>query len=256
MPEEGALVVYGRGADLGNFKFFADDLVTTELTSFKRENIVIKNVERRNVFFDLLNNPPFTFKVKEFHIYAHSIGGGLFLAYKDQAVQNLRNGIVAPARGGTASYTSVLNTEIGTIFTDDLIRSPYSGYRTRIRTLFSNNAKIKIWGCNSGVANWVYSDEDSNGNLVYDLNAHANSYYWRALNEFNMPKPSIAQAFANYFQVTTYGATSGSSIQVKYQGRWVSSPEFLRATRRRTVNEQDVLRLAPDRGNYNEYRPQ
>src|SRR5262245_43632572 len=110
MPEEGALVVYGRGADLGNFKFFADDLVTTELTSFKRENIVIKNVERRDAFFDLLNNPPFTFKVKEFHIYSHSIGGGLFLAYHDQHIQNLRGGIMTPARGGTANYMSVLNT--------------------------------------------------------------------------------------------------------------------------------------------------
>jgi hypothetical protein len=256
MPEEGVLIVYGRGDKLGNFKLFADDLVTTELTSFKRQNVVIKNVERRNAFFDLLNSPPFAFKIKELHIYAHSIGAGLFLAYGDPALQHARSTVADRARGGTATYLRVLNTEIGTIFTDDLIRSPYKDYRTRIRTHFSNDAKIKIWGCNSGIANWAYSDVDSNGNYVYDLNAPASSYYWRALNEQNIPKPSIAQAFANYFQVETYGATSGSSIQVRHQGRWMSSPEFLRATRRRVVNEQDVLRLAPDRGVYNEYRPQ
>lgn len=250
MQEDGALVVYGRGAELGNFKFFADDLVTTELTSFKRQNIVIKNVERRKDFFELLNNPPFTFKLKELHIFAHSIGGGLFLAYGDPGIQPARYTVAGRARGGTATYLRVLNTEIGTIFTDDLIRSPYKDYRQRIRAIFSANAGIKIWGCNSGVANWTYSDVDSNGNYVYDSNAPASSYYWRALNESNTPKPSIAQAFADYFQVTTYGATSGSSIQVKNKGRWVSSARL-----NRKVNEQDVLRLAPDRGVYNEYIP-
>lgn len=29
MPEQGALIIYGRGEKLGNFKFFADDLLTT-----------------------------------------------------------------------------------------------------------------------------------------------------------------------------------------------------------------------------------
>src|SRR5262245_65348313 len=93
-------------------------------------------------------------------------------------------------------------------------------------------------------------------NYVYDLDAPAETYYWRAIIEFNMPKPSIAQAFANYFQVATYGAGSGSSIQVKYRGRWVSSTQFLKTTHRKSVNEGDVLRLAPDSGDYNEFRPQ
>ena len=34
MPEKGALVIYGRGGELGNFKFFADDLKTTELAAY------------------------------------------------------------------------------------------------------------------------------------------------------------------------------------------------------------------------------
>src|SRR5262245_33878588 len=136
MPDEGVLIAYGRGADLGNFKFFADDLVTTELTAFNRRNIVIKNVERRDAFFALLNSPPFTFKIKEFHIYSHSTGGGLFLGYKDPDLGRARAAIADRARGGTANYMSVLNTEIGAIFTDDLIRPPYRDYRARIRALF------------------------------------------------------------------------------------------------------------------------
>jgi hypothetical protein len=254
MPEEGALVIYGRGGGIGNFKFFADDLVSTELTSIKRQNIVTKNVERRKDFFDLLNMQ-FAFKLKELHIYTHSIGGGLFLAYGNPSLQEARRMVASQRRGQTATYLRVLDTEAGTIFTDDLIRAPYKDYRTRIRALFSDGAKIKIWGCNSGVSNWVYSDIDTNGNRVTNPNATARFYYWRALNEFNFPKPSIAQAFADYFQVRTYGATSGSSIQVRHRGRWLSSPDFLRTTSRRAVNEQDLLRLAPDRGDYNEYRP-
>ena len=149
----------------------------------------------------------------------------------------------------------MLNNEIGQIFTDDLIRKPYIDYHAKIRSIFETGAKIKIWGCNSGVSEWLYSDPASNGNNVYDINAPASYYYWRALNEMNVPKPSIAQALADYFQVTTYGATSGSSIQVKYKGAWVSSPNYLKKTGNKFVVESDVMRLAPDKGNYNEYKP-
>jgi hypothetical protein len=256
MSTEGALVIYGRGADLGNFQFFADDLVTTELKAFSKKNIVIRNIERRDALFDLLKNPPFAFKLKEFHIYSHAFGAGLALGYKDPALLNARTALADRSRGGRATYVTVLNTEKGMLFTDDLIRAPYRDYAATVRALFAEKAKIKIWGCNSGVSNWTYSDEDDAGNLVYDLDAPASYYYWRALNEQQRPKPSIAQAFANYFRVTTYGATSGSSIQVLYQGRWVSSPKFLQATGRRFVTERDVLRLGPDRGNYVEYKPQ
>ena len=253
MPERGALVIYGRGDSLGNFKFFADDLRTTELASYG-EHIEIVNIERRDAFFQLLLKPPI--QIKELHIYSHSIGGGLFLGYGDKSLDGERSRIVDFKRGGRANYISVLNVEKGAVLTDDFIRKPYSEYRDKIRANFAPNAKIKIWGCNSGWVGWRYSDEDQNGNSVYDLDASATSYYWRALNEFNSPKPAIAQVFANYFQVPTYGAGSGSSVQVKYKGKWVSSPDFLKVTRRRSVNEADVLRLAPDKGDYNEYQPQ
>ena len=48
-------------------------------------------------------------------------------------------------------------------------------------------------------------------------------YYWRALNERNTPKPSIAQALAWYFKRTVYGANAGAHIEVLHHGHWVSS---------------------------------
>lgn len=254
MAEEGALVIYGRGADLGNFKLFADDLVTTELAAFEKEDITIKNIERRDAFFDYLKDTVFKFKIKEMHIYSHSYGGALSIGYKDPAIANSRNGFNDTVRGGRTNYLTVLNNEVGHIFTDDLIRKPYIDYQTKIRTIFAPNAKIKIWGCNSGIVDWAYSDMRGN-ERVYDLDAPADYYYWRAINEMNNPKPSIAQAFADYFQVTTFGATSGSSIQVKYKGKWIGSPTYLKQTGRKYVVESDVMRLAPDVGIYNEYKP-
>jgi hypothetical protein len=53
-----ALVMYGRGGSLGNFKFFADDLVTTELSGYPRADVAIENVERRDAFFAVLNRHP------------------------------------------------------------------------------------------------------------------------------------------------------------------------------------------------------
>jgi hypothetical protein len=255
MAEEGALVIYGRGADLGNFKFFADDLVTTELTAFKKEDIIIETVERRNGFFDYLKDTAFKFKIKEMHIYSHSYGGALSIGYKDPTIAKSRESFNDTARGGRTNYLNVLNNEVGHIFTDDLIRKPYIDYQTKIRTIFAPNAKIKIWGCNSGIVDWKYSDQDNAGNYVYDIDAPAAYYYWRAINEMNNPKPSIAQAFADYFQISTFGATSGSSIQVKYKGKWIGSPNYLKQTGRRYIVESDVMRLAPDVGDYNEYKP-
>lgn len=254
MPNQmGALIIYGRGAELGNFKFFADDLYTTELARFGT-NIQARNIERREDFFQLLLNPPII--IRELHILSHSIGGGLFLGYGDDALNSERSHIAASKRGGKANYYSVLNTEKGAVFTDDLIRPPYANYRAAIQKRFTADAKIKIWGCNSGWVGWRYSDEDTSGNRVYDIDSDAKYYYWRALNQLHSPKPSIAQEFANYFQRTTYGAGSGASIQVKYQEKWIWVNDFLKATKRRFVKETDILRLAPDKGDYNEYEPQ
>ena len=259
MADEIVLVIYGRGDSLGNFKFFADDLVTTELAGYDKKNIIIKNIERRKDFFDYLNAPPFPAKIKELHIYSHSYGGALSLGYGDPVIMNSRGLLADDARGGTANYLSVLNNEVGSIFTDDLVRPPYAGYRAKLQSNFAADGKIKIWGCNSGVTEWAYSDSRTVGRRsvqVYDLDAPADSYYWRAINEPGTPKPSIAQAFADYFRVKTFGATSGSSIQLKVNGVWKNSKSYLKKIGRKYVYESDTLRLAPDEGDYNEYNPQ
>lgn len=254
MADEIALVFYGRGDSLGNFKFFADDLVVTELAGFDKKNIIIKNVERRKDFFDFLNTNPFPAKIKEFHIYSHAYGGALSLGYHDPVIGNSRALIADTKKGGKANYLSVLDNEVGSLFSDDFIRKPYSDFKPKLQGLFAKDAKIKIWGCNSGVEGWTYSDS-LGSTYVYEPDAPADYYYWRALNELNVPKSSVAQAFANYFQVKTFGARSGSSIQVKYQGVWQSPASFMKKTKRKTVGEAEILRLSPDKGDYYEYVP-
>lgn len=256
MSAEGAMVVYGRGADLGDFRAFATDLVSTELSAIDPKRISLHSVERRDAFFSLLFASRLSYKLKALHIYSHAFGSGLALGYKDPALQQDR---LRVALRGRSSYLTTLQTEAGTIFTDDLIRGPYSGYRERIRGLFAPGAIVKIWGCNSGVPNWVYSDTDRNGARITDLSSTADAfYYWRALHESHPVKPSIAQAFADYFHLDTYGATSGSSTQVRLGGKWVTAtPEgkIKVGAKLRYVQESDITRLNPDKGTYVVHHP-
>lgn len=80
------------------------------------------------------------------------------------------------------------------------------------------------------------------------------AYYWRALNERNVPKPSIAQALAWYFKRDVYGASSGSHIEVLHHGDWCCSAEYKAA---KGVWPPPALRhrLHPDRGDYHVYHP-
>jgi hypothetical protein len=90
--------------------------------------------------------------------------------------------------------------------------------------------------------------------LVSDQNADADYYYWRALNPRNVPKQSIAQAFADYFGITVYGAGSGSHIEVQRGNEWITSNKFKKETGRWPGAPQ-TLRLHPDRGTYNPFKP-
>jgi hypothetical protein len=264
MPDnEIAVVLYGNGAELGNFKFFANDLATqfVQDRKFDRANIIIKPTLSGAEFFSALIGIPPSRKIKELHVFSHSIGGGLYLGYRLGAAARFRQDALRPfpypftPGAPRISYDQVLATEYkAAILTDHLRWPPFSEAQAQLRAKFSAGATIKIWGCNSGVSGWVYTDEDSSGNLVPDQNAPANYYYWRALNTRNVPKPSIAQAFADFFGVTVYGAGSGSHIEVWYHGRWITSTAFKGATGR-FPGEPDILRLHPDRGDYNPFSP-
>ena len=120
------------------------------------------NIERRAHFFDYLKDPPFRgrMKIKELHIFSHSIGAGLFLSYGDPAVARLR--VQAIRRAALArrniTYREAVEAEVGAILVDDFIRPPFLGMRAAIRANFEAGAFIKIWGCNSAITGWIYSD--------------------------------------------------------------------------------------------------
>lgn len=256
-----ALVVYGRGDTLGNFEIFSRDLArrlaagqaASPSGTFPRDQIVQVNIERRQGFFDYLKDPPFRhrMKIKELHVFSHSIGAGLFLSYGDASVGQLRVQAVAGAALArrNITYREALDTEVGAILVDDFIRPPFQGMAAAIRTNFEPDAFIKLWGCNSAITGWVYSD-----NGVTDPADTRVPYYWRAFNEQNVPKPSIAQSFADYFGFKTYGASAGSHIEVLHRGAWVTSAQY-RGDLGRWPSGALQHRLTPDRGNYDEYGP-
>lgn len=238
MPE-GALVCYGRGGGLGNFKFFADDLVRLTLKPKYGDNIQSHSTERRATLIEKIEKCPFS--IKELHIFAHSIGGGLFLAYGDSYAYSLRDAVLAKndKPGGKATYEDAVNAEVGSVLTDHLILSPLAGKREALRKKFATGATIKIWGCNSGVKDWIYDTE---------------SPYWNLLNLKNSPKPAVAQALADFFKVETIGAKSGANIQVYYKGKWIYADKYKTLTGR-YAGEPEVLRLNPTKGGYVSFKP-
>lgn len=136
-------------------------------------------------------------------------------------------------RGTKITYEEVIEAEVGALFTDDYLTKKALKVKSN-KTLFSPTATIKFWGCNSGVSNWVYSDTPP-------------TYYWSALNAKNTPKPSIAQATADFFQRETFGATSGSHIEFLVNGKW--------QIMKKQPKSHQGIRLHPDKGNYNSYKP-
>jgi len=148
------------------------------------------------------------------------------------------------------TYQEVVDAEVGAILSDDFIRNPYSRMQSAVRAHLAPDAFIKLWGCNSGVTHWVYSDGDN----VTNPSDTSVPYYWRALNERNVPKPAVAQAFADYFGRVCYGARSGSHIEVFSHGHWESTTRY-RADTGHWPSGAMIHRLQPDRGNYQAYHP-
>ena len=94
-----------------------------------------------------------------------------------------------------------------------------------ICSILKAGATVKIWGCNTGVKDWTYGDDDIDGDCTDDV-------YRTKLN--TTTKPSIAKALAAYFQRTVIAAKSGSHIEVldgtvcmtsdAYKGKYGSWP--------------------------------
>jgi hypothetical protein len=261
VADPGALIVYGNGADLGNFKFFADDLKSMALGK-KYKIIGIVPAMTRGEFFAAVDAFGAKQPIAELHIFTHAWGGGLSFGY-DTHETNARRAFVSSEKERLKkkiTYLEFLNTEYGTLFTDNLITAPYNSKRSALQSLFSPFATIKIWGCNSGISNWAYSDSNIDGSALYDPNVQldenneAVGYWWRALNTQNVPKPSAAQALADYFKRPVRGARSGSSIQVFHKKTWISSSAYKKSTTR-WPGEAQLLRLQPDKGTYVEFKP-
>lgn len=136
------------------------------------------------------------------------------------------------------TFEEVVKTEVVGLLTDDLTASgQYSGEKAEARRRFEKGAFIKLWDCNAAIENHKYL-----------------GLYWEALNLKNSPKPSIAQAIADFFNVTVYGATSGASIEVRANTGWMSTQVYKDAAAR-WPSEALPHRLVPDRGTYRAYTP-
>lgn len=245
-----AVIVYGDGGELGSFKVFAESL--KQKLSVKYKKVIVKYVNRDHQLFELLQSiNPTQENIEELHIFSHAIGAGLFLGYKDPAVAARREAVWKSAFNAKkkVTYFQAVQAEVGAIQTDDLKRGAILSQKESLRKRFSSQSFIKIWGCNSGVRGWIYSD-----NGVVDPQDTSEVYYWRAFNELNVPKRSIAQALADFFNCKVYGANSGASIEVQYKKKWISSKQFKNKVGR-WPSARLPHRLVPDKGAYNEFNP-
>jgi hypothetical protein len=246
---EGAVIIYGRGDSLGDFKVFADDLRDDLKPKFS--HIVVTNIEEKDDLVDYLANTKFGFLIKELHIMSHAFGGGLALGYgspdharaRESAYVHARSQV--PARNVT--LPEVLAAEEGILFTQDLVTSTYTSKAKLIHAQFALGASVKLWGCNAGIENWTYSDDDWTGDSIPDI-------YWSLLNS-SVPQPSIAQAIADYLKLPTYAAKSGSHIEVRENGKWITSQQYKNKHGKWPNPAKVAHRLAPDRGAYVLYSP-
>jgi len=250
------LLMHGRGGDLGNFKVFSDSHKKEIQKADKDAIIVQESIDRARRFREVLEAWPVANKIKELHIWSHSIGAGLFLGYHDPLLSTARNALIAQvtAMGRNPTFEEVRTTEVGALFTDDLLASPYTATKGIVAPKFAKGAFIKLWGCNAAISDWVYSDTAADGSLIVDPADTNAVYYWRALNERNRPKPSIAQALADFFGVRVFGASSGSNIQVLKDGAWQGTDAYHKKFHKFPPGSLPH-RLHPGKGNYGAYDP-
>lgn len=255
MLQSKIVIIYGNGGDLGDLSLFAQG-IKKRLTHHQGVNeVVVKRLFLRDEVFDFITKFPHRFaaRISEMHFICHAVGAGLFPGYHVAAIAEARVNIVKKAikRSRRITYEEVLATETGAIFTDHLISGDFAAKASACRQALMPTATIKIWGCNSGVERWTYSD---NGVVDQTVQRDDLAYYWRALNTKNSPKPSAAQAIANYFQRRTYGARSGAHVEVLHRGQWVNSDRY-RAEVHQWPSPKLVHRLHPDKGEYHAFEP-
>jgi hypothetical protein len=244
--EPGAVVIYGRGGDLGDFGVFADSLVKRTLRDIYGSNIEVKHIERKKEFLECITDAKRTFLINELHVFSHSFGVGLSLAYEDPDLENERRQWIRHNIDDYYSndkldelYDAIISRELGILFVDDLFYLPDESFRDALRRQFhSEKSFVKIWGCNSGVEDWTYASDS----------------YWGALNYKHVPKMSIARAFANACAVKTFGARAGSHVEVLDKGKWITSDDYKNAHGRYPSSELPQ-RLQPDKGDYVPFSP-
>ena len=133
--EDIAVILYGHGAELGDFRLFADDTFAEllKLKKFKRTRMMIQETLNRASFFRALSAFPAGFKIKELHVYSHSMGGGIYVGYHEPMANAVREAAARRYLGRTTkiSYDEVLDAEVGGILGDHLLRDPSTRTTTR-----------------------------------------------------------------------------------------------------------------------------
>lgn len=244
--EPGAVIIYGRGGKLGDFEVFVRWLKKQALSDVYGDNIAVEHIERKKEFLDCLTDAKRAFVINELHIFSHSFGTGLSLAYDDPDLEDERHQWIRKNIDDYYSnnkldelYDAIIAREIGILFIDDLLYIPDETTKKKLQNLFhSDDSFIKIWGCNAGSEEWIYEPNP----------------YWGALNHKHMPKLSIAHAFANACKVRTLGATSGSHVEVLNQGIWITSRHYKNAYGSYPSSTLPQ-RLKPDVGDYVAFLP-
>jgi hypothetical protein len=73
---------------------------------------------------DTLARIPSVFKIKELHVFSHSIGGGLYIGYHEPAADRVRRAAAlhAEQKHTNITYDEVLDAEIGGILSAETIQ--------------------------------------------------------------------------------------------------------------------------------------
>lgn len=134
--EETAVIAYGEGGKLGSFKPFAETLKRD--LSKKYTTVLMQYVNRDHKLFSLIDSIGPKQKIAELHIFAHSMGAGIFLGYGEPMIAAERTRLInnANIRGRHVDYFEAVKAEIGAIQTDDFKVGSLVERQTNLRSRF------------------------------------------------------------------------------------------------------------------------